>query len=223
MKTGSVAAALVIGLCLSVLAVACGRGVAPEDVYRHEPEYSGTSGARNIAVEETTEDGVRIAGSELSVVVFPPSLQRSGLRSFVTWRIETDPEEASFKYTIDDMIFDSGAGYFYAQAIVSLGENSSVPANLPLPDAEYHALPPELGFFPDAPGSQNVSVGINERVGHTEIAGLRFEQEATINVWETGVVEADREGIEATDPSGATWVSKNATVEGKDAIVMIRK
>lgn len=65
-----------------------------------------------------------------------------------------------------------------------------------------------LRYFPDAPGSTNVAVMIDSAVGHTEIVGLRFTRETTINVLNDGRVETDRAGIEASDGGGNRWISR---------------
>jgi len=64
-------------------------------------------------------------------------------------------------------------------------------------------------YFPDAPGSTNVAVTIDPAVGYTEIAGLRFAQVVTLNILMDGRVEADKGGVEASDTTGARWISKN--------------
>lgn len=76
----------------------------------------------------------------------------------------------------------------------------------------------------DAPGSSNMLIVINKNVGYTDYAGLRFKQEVTVNIWEDGIVEVDKEGIEVSDKKGANWISKKVKMEnGKVAIVMVRK
>lgn len=80
--------------------------------------------------------------------------------------------------------------------------------------------------FPDTLGARNIQIGINEEVGHTNVAGLRFTEEATINIWEDGTVEVAREGVEVTDKDGTTWVSKEVKLkelEDKVATVVVKK
>jgi hypothetical protein len=99
--------------------------------------------------------------------------------------------------------------------ITALSDDSHVPATFPM------GQPQRVRGFPDALGSQNIKIAINEEVGHTYIAGLTFTEEATINIWEDGTVEVDREGVEATDKNGTTWISKKVRVGEEDAIIMI--
>ena len=110
----------------------------------------------------------------------------------------------------------------YMQVVIALGEGSSLPAQIPMQGASIFT-PKLYGPLPDALGSQDITVKINAQVGHTRFAGLDFRQEAVLGVWEDGIVEVDREGVEAADESGTVWISKQVEVEDEVAIVMIRK
>ena len=108
---------------------------------------------------------------------------------------------------------DSGDGSYQIKA---LGNDSHLPAKMSL-DGKVS------GFYPAALGSENIKIVINKKVGYTEIAGLKFRQEATMNIWKDGTVELDREGVEAADKNNISWISKRVTSGGKNAIVIVRK
>ena len=200
-------------LFLTVLVVGCSKGIAPEDMYRYSPEYPQDSGARNVTVEQTP-GGIRVSGSGVSLLFVPPT------RS--SFKVDVEPEDAPIQYQVGKIPLDSSTGAMYMQIVMTLGEGSSLPAQIPMQGATVFT--PELyGPFPDALGSQDVTVKINEQVGHTRFAGLEFRQEVVLDVWEDGIVEVDREGVEASDGSGTAWISKQVQVEGEDAIIMIRK
>jgi hypothetical protein len=200
-------------LFLTVLVVGCTKNVAPEDIYRYSPEYSQESGAKNVTVEQTP-GGIRVSGSEVSMLFIPPT------RS--SFKVDIEPEDASVKYKVNKIPLDSSTGALYMQVVMTLGEDSSLPAQIPMQGASI--LAPELyGPFPDALGSQDITVKINEQVGHTRFAGLEFRQEAVLDVWEDGIVEVDGEGVEASDEGGTVWISKEVEVEDEVAIIMIRK
>lgn len=80
-----------------------------------------------------------------------------------------------------------------------------------------------IGSYPDALGSKNIKIVIDKEVGYTQIAGLKFQQEAVINIWNDGVVEVDKEGVEASDKNSTIWVSKRARLGEKESTMMIRK
>ena len=98
----------------------------------------------------------------------------------------------------------------------ALGNDSHVPAEMSL-DGKVSR------FYPDALGSENIKVVVNKKVGYTEVAGLNFKQEVTMNIWKDGTVELDRERVEASDKNNISWISKRVTSSGKNAIVMVRK
>ena len=108
---------------------------------------------------------------------------------------------------------DSGEGSYYVK---TLGKDSHVPATMPLNGGA-------VKIYVDALGSENIIVVVNKKIGYTEIAGLKFKQEVTIDIWKDGTVEVDREGVEAADKNNITWISKRVLSDGKNAIVMIRK
>jgi hypothetical protein len=200
-------------LFLTVLVAGCSKGVAPEDMYRYSPEYPQDSGARNVTVEQTP-GGIRVSGSGVSLLFVPPT------RS--SFKVDVEPEDAPIQYQVGKIPLDSSTGAMYMQIVMTLGEGSSLPAQIPMQGATVFT-PKLYGPFPDALGSQDITVKINEQVGHTRFAGLEFRQEAVLAVWEDGIVEVDKEGVEASDGSGTAWISKQVQVEGEDAIIMVRK
>jgi hypothetical protein len=81
-----------------------------------------------------------------------------------------------------------------------------------------------MRFFPDALGSTNIKIVINKDVGYTDYAGLKFKQEATVNIWKDGIVEVNKEGIVVSDNNGASWISKKVKIDNsKVAIIIVRK
>lgn len=107
----------------------------------------------------------------------------------------------------------------------------SAPAPTTMPAAAAPAQPPTLyrysqrggGFSPFAPGSTNIHIAVNKEKGFSEIGGLKFTEPLTVNVWEDGTFEVDKEGvsIEATD--GAKYISKKMKVGEKEGIVLVRQ
>ena len=55
------------------------------------------------------------------------------------------------------------------------------------------------------------------------MAGLRFKDEAVIDIREDGIVMVDKEGVRATDKAGGgSYVSQAVILEGKKVIVMVK-
>lgn len=78
-------------------------------------------------------------------------------------------------------------------------------------------------IVPDALGSTNIHVIVNKTVGYTCLAGLMFQSDCVVNIWEDGTVEVDRENIKAKDYSGTQYyVSRKVILGGKESIVMVR-
>lgn len=77
-------------------------------------------------------------------------------------------------------------------------------------------------YMPDALDSRNIKVVVNKKLGYTTLAGLKFKQNATVNIWKDGTIEVDREGIEAEDKGRNKFVSKKVTLKGKVAFVMMQ-
>jgi hypothetical protein len=63
---------------------------------------------------------------------------------------------------------------------------------------------------------------VNKKLGYTTLAGLKFKQEAKVNIWEDGTVEVDRKGVEADDKEQIKYVSKKVKLKEKTAFVMMR-
>lgn len=79
-----------------------------------------------------------------------------------------------------------------------------------------------FNIVPDALGSTNIHVIVNKIVGHTTLAGLMFQSDCVVNIWEDGTVEVERENIKAKDSSGIQYVSRKVILGGKESIVMVR-
>lgn len=195
---------------LGSLMFACSGSVSPESIYHSVNTDLGLSGAKNITVE-LSQDGMIVRGSDISV------LARITQRSFA---IDTLPENADLQYKIDNIALNP-TGSMVMKAHLILGPDSSLPALLPMQGGTIFN-PSDYGFVPGVVNSQNITIKINQNVGHTEIAGLSFKQEVVLNIWEDGIIEVDKEGVAATDKDGASWISKKVKYEGKQAILMVR-
>jgi len=103
--------------------------------------------------------------------------------------------------------------------MTAMGESSHAPAILPFDNATGNIGSPK--WIPDALGSRNIKIVINQEVGYTEIAGLRFREEAVINIGQDGAVEVNKEGVEASDKTGNFWISKNVKIEGSDSLTTV--
>jgi hypothetical protein len=95
-------------------------------------------------------------------------------------------------------------------AIKSMGKDSHVAMKMTM-DGRI------LGAYPDALGSKNIKIAIDKEVGYTQIAGLKFQQEAVINIWNDGIVEVDKEGVEASDKNNTIWVSRKSRLAEKES------
>lgn len=198
----------------AMLMIGCTQTVAPDDVYRADVEPD-LVGARNITVEQIA-DGIKVSGSAVSLVAITKD----------DFQITVEPEDTEVEYTMGTIEI-SKSGVAVAKANIMLGEDSNVPAHLPAGQINMFPIPPQVyelfGLIPGAAGSQNVSVKINEAIGYTEVAGLKFTQETTVNVWPDGVVEIDKQGVEVLDKSDTSWISKKVKIEDKTAVIMVKK
>lgn len=96
-----------------------------------------------------------------------------------------------------------------------LVDNCSVPTSIDL-------MTGKATYSFDGPGSTNIKVTIGQDVGSTGFAGLTWQTEALINISTDGVIDVDREGVEAPDAGGTAWISKRVRIDDRDAIVMVR-
>lgn len=76
--------------------------------------------------------------------------------------------------------------------------------------------------LPDELNSRNIKVVVNNKLGYTTFAGLRFRHDASVNVWEDGTVEVDRKDVEAEDRMLIKYVSRKVRLKGKTVFVMMR-
>jgi hypothetical protein len=74
----------------------------------------------------------------------------------------------------------------------------------------------------DVLGSTGIQVVANRKRGYTTVAGLRFRSDVVLNLWREGVVEVSRAGVTALDEDGGRYVSRAVTVNGRNAIVMVK-
>jgi len=185
--------------------------VSESDVFHTTDQIDAEyGGSRNVTVEQLP-DGMRATGSERAAVIQVRS------RSF---SLGPDPEGAEFQAEILGFKIDSRTGEIYSIVVVHLGAGSSILAwapNSPSFDSKM------VGFLPGAPSSENISVRINSAVGYTEIAGLRFREEVTLNVWGNNIVELDRENVAVSDINGQQWVSKRVRIGERSAILLVKK
>lgn len=189
--------------------------VSAKDVYRHQPEYKGETVAKNIIVEAA----MGTVGSSPKVI------------NYTIRGLETDPLEGALN--------PFGGGEMKAQADVAPREGETLADGnvkiTALVDAHVPAVFPVKGnssrskgikdfrLFPDALGSTNIKVAIAKGSVYTKLAGLQFQTETVLNIWQDGTVGLDNEGVEALDKSGIAWVSKKVNVEGKEAILMVKQ
>ncbi len=108
-------------------------------------------------------------------------------------------------------VFEKGNGVF---TYTGLGKNSEL----------FVAKGPDGRDWPmpDAPGSTNIKVVVNPRLGYTTLASLRFKDNATVHIGKDGAVYVNRAGIRATHtPSDDVYVSRELTVDGRRAFAMV--
>jgi hypothetical protein len=66
---------------------------------------------------------------------------------------------------------------------------------------------------------------VDHRLGYTTVAGLRFQDNATVDFRQDGSVEVDREGVRASDAGGTRYISKPHSLslaDNKLHMVMMR-
>jgi hypothetical protein len=78
-------------------------------------------------------------------------------------------------------------------------------------------------LFPDAAKSSEVSIAIDPEAGATEYAGLKFHAAAKLAINEEGRLEADREGLNATDTGGTIWTARSLTADSRAPFVFVKK
>ena len=71
-------------------------------------------------------------------------------------------------------------------------------------------------------GSTGLKIAIDPAVGYTTVAGLRFQDEATIDLAQDGVVEVSRTGVRASDADGGKYVSREVSAGSGKRIAMVR-
>ena len=185
--------------------------VTEDEVFHTLDEISAEyGGSRNVTVEQIP-GGMRAVGAERTAIV------TIGSASF---DLGPEPEGSEFQASVLGFIIDRHTGDWVFIVTIELGRDSSI---LALAPQVFPFDPDGVGFVPGAPGSENVSVIVNPVVGYTEVAGLRFTEEVTLNVWENGIVELDRENVVVADINGRQWISKRARLGEQSAILLVRK
>jgi serine/threonine protein kinase len=82
--------------------------------------------------------------------------------------------------------------------------------------------PNAVTFVPDVHGSTGLHVVVNHKLGYTTAAGLRFQQDVVMNIWDDGVVEIDKAGVQAADAKGVRYVSQQRTIGDRTGLVMVK-
>jgi len=194
--------------------VNCSPTVSFDEVYK-APGDSFFTGSQNLTVEQTA-GGMKVTGSEVTV-------EETTNRKYELQRVSDDEQ---IEYEMLGMVLSSKFGFFYAKAQIKLGEDSEVSANLPASgfsdQSSFSEAYTEFGMVPGAPGSENIHLVINGLVGETEVAGLSFREEVTLNVWENRVVELDKKGIVARDAKNQEWISSKVNLNDTIAVLMVR-
>ncbi len=185
--------------------------VSEDEVFHTFDEISAEyGGSRNVTVEQIP-GGMRALGVERTATV------TIGSTSF---SLGPEPEGSEFQASVLGIMIDNRTGAIILIVTVELGRDSSI---LALAPQSYPLNPDKVGFLPGAPNSQNVSIRINPAVGYTDVAGLRFTEEVTLNVWENGIVELDRENVAISDVNGQRWVSRRVRLGEQSAILLVRR
>jgi hypothetical protein len=70
-------------------------------------------------------------------------------------------------------------------------------------------------------GSTGLQVVVNPALGYTAVAGLRFQDGATLAVVEEGRVQADRPGVRAVGADGALYVARDPSARGLQPPIMM--
>ena len=73
------------------------------------------------------------------------------------------------------------------------------------------------------PGSTKIRVLVNSALGYTTLAGLRFQDNATVNIREDGRLHVDRPGVRAVDAQGKSYRSETvARPDGTTETLMVK-
>ena len=73
-------------------------------------------------------------------------------------------------------------------------------------------------IFPNARGSKNVEIAIDDRHGKTACFGLTFFVPCVVESLQDGTLLVDQEGIVARDKTGAYWQSRKVKLDDREAI-----
>jgi hypothetical protein len=73
------------------------------------------------------------------------------------------------------------------------------------------------------PGSTKIRVLVNSAIGYTTLAGLRFQDNATVNIRDDGCLQLDRLGVRAVDAHGNSFRSEIVTrPDGTTETLMVK-
>jgi hypothetical protein len=187
------------------------RELVAERAYRFKAGYKGKAGARRIVVQSTAA-GLQVkAGS----VAF---LSRQGED------VEMTPRDARLSFTVEGFEFDRASFAMASRVTLEFKDGVVLPARLLMQDGGSGLQAAGIkAVYPDAVKSSEISIVVDPAIGSTAYGGLRFGSPAVVGTSEDGRVEVDREGITATDASGAVWVSRSLAADGFAPFVLVRR
>lgn len=73
------------------------------------------------------------------------------------------------------------------------------------------------------PGSTEIHVTVNRKLGYTTVADLRFLDDAVVDLLVNGMVQVNQAGIRARHATGVLYVSQAIDIGGRKAFVMIKQ
>lgn len=73
------------------------------------------------------------------------------------------------------------------------------------------------------PGSTEIHVTVNRKLGYTIVADLRFLDDAVVDLLVNGMVQVNQAGIRARHATGVLYVSQAIDIDGRKAFVMAKQ
>jgi hypothetical protein len=74
----------------------------------------------------------------------------------------------------------------------------------------------------DLPGTSDVHVEVDPSERKTTYAGLAFTVPCVVDILKDSTVVARQAGVSASDKDGSTWISKSATIDGKNVFAFFQ-
>lgn len=228
---------LAVAACvLAVVGIACSdsaksefakaKTANSEQAYRQflkaHPDHALAPEAKR-ALENVVLDAALRAGGAKALETFIAEFPDSQRLAEAKAKLDLLVQERIYHWKPKGMFSDEGARDVQVMEtkdhgieITGTSESSHVPATMDFSGGGVR-------YFVEGLGSRNVKVKVNKELGFTTYVGLKFKADVTLNVRKDGTIEVDREGVEALEGKDRLMISRQVTLNGKPAIVMIEQ